>query len=412
VNPVTALAVTEDLANAIMARRQKLNQQSSMNGDNYRHRLVLGLILSLIAFLLYVNTLNHRFVLDDGPAITENHTVKQGVKGIPDLLKTDYRAGAFIAKGTLYRPLSLVMFAIEWQFFPDNPLPGHLINVFLYALTGYLLFTLLNRLMPGTSLLIAFSITLLFIVHPIHTEVIANIKSRDEILSFLFVLAALHLSVRNTNIGTLIVAGTCYFFSLMSKESSITIVAVVPVLLYFFTDMPRKKIFVTTAVFVFAASAYLILRRVVLGEISGISDVPPIDNFLVLANDFNSKTATAMEILGKYLQLMFFPHPLSIDYAYNQIPIVNWANYKPLLSVSAYLGMIVLALFRIQKKELWVFGIIFYLITMSLYTNLFITIGSGFGERFLYVPCLGFCIAIVALLAKLWKFSGQPQKLQ
>ncbi|MDZ4843917.1 MAG: tetratricopeptide repeat protein [Chitinophagales bacterium] len=370
--------------------------------QNKQHRFMLGIALAVVAFLLYVNTLGHEFVLDDSNAVTENHIVKQGVKGIGELLSTDYRAGYWTAKGTLYRPLSLVMFAIEWELFPNNPFPGHLMNVLFYALTAYLLFMLLCRLMPAVSLIVPFLITLLFTVHPIHTEVVANIKSRDEILSFLFVLAGLHLGLnylKNEKMSALIGAAACYFFSFMAKESSITMLAAIPVMLYFFTDVPLRKNLLVTGFFVGGAVVYLMLRKIVLGEISDVSDVLLIDNFLIAAKDFSAKTATAVMILGKYLGLLFFPHPLSIDYAYNQIPIVSWTNFKPLLSLAAYLVLAGVALWRWKKKELWVFGILFYLISISLFSNMLITIGSGFGERFLYVPSLGFCITIVALLA-------------
>ncbi len=388
----------------------KQKQHSAVAEHCKSHKLVLGLVLSIIAFLLYANTLNHEFVLDDSNAVTENHVVKQGVKGIPELLKTDYRAGYWTAKGTLYRPLSLVMFAIEWELFPNNPFPGHLMNVLLYSLTIYMLFALLSRLMASASLIIPFLITLLFAVHPIHTEVVANIKSRDEILSFVLALGALHLMLnylKREKMTLLIAAAVLYFLSFMAKESSITILAVVPVMLYFFTDAPLKKNLTITGFFIGGAGVYLILRKIVLGEITDIPDVLLIDNFLILATDFATKTATAFKILGKYLVLLFFPHPLSIDYAYNQIPIVNWTNWKALLSLAVYALLSAIALIRFKKKEMWVFGLIFYLITISLYSNIFITIGSGFGERFLYVPSLGFCISIIALLGLLFKSGGK-----
>lgn len=402
-----------------LTRREKIAQHAQAAQEKKKHtaltepqpkqRLILGLALAVIAFALYANTLGHEFVLDDSNAVTENHIVKQGVKGIGELLATDYRAGYWTAKGTLYRPLSLVMFAIEWELFPNNPLPGHLINVLLYALTAYVLFTLLCRLLPAVPLIVPFLITLLFTAHPVHTEVVANIKSRDEILSFLFVIGALHLSLnflKNERFATLAGAAGLYFLSFMAKESSITMLAAVPVLLYFFTAAPMKKILTVAGFFLGGAIFYLLLRRMVLGEITDISDVLLIDNFLIAAKDFSTKTATAVLILGKYLGLLFFPHPLSIDYAYNQIPVVGWANVKPLLSLAAYLVLAGIVLWRWKKKELWVFGIVFYFISISLYSNLVITIGSGFGERFLYVPSLGFCIALAGLLVTL--FAAKP----
>ncbi len=395
------------LKEKIAQRQQEVKQQPrtrDASAHNLKHIRFLGLVLSVIAFVIYANTLGHDFILDDSNAITENHFVKQGVQGIPDLLKTDYRAGYWTAKGTLYRPLSLVMFAVEWELWPNNPFPGHLINVLLYALTAFLLFTFLCRLLPDVSLIVPPLITLLFITHPIHTEVVANIKSRDEILSFLLALGAFHVMlnyVKKESTALLAVIVFLFFLSFMAKEGSITLIAAVPVMLYFFTNIPLAKNLLVTGAFVGGAAAYLVLRKMVLGEISDIPDVMLIDNFLIAADTAGEKTATAVMILGKYLGLLFYPHPLSIDYAFNQIPIVNWSDYRPILSLLIHSLMIAVVIWRFKKKELWVFGIAFYLITISLYSNLVITIGSGFGERFLYVPSLGFCIAVVGGIAQL-----------
>ncbi|GIV33272.1 MAG: hypothetical protein KatS3mg031_0807 [Chitinophagales bacterium] len=407
------------MANRKLTRKEKFARQRTavekrkeervQFTTNKKQRLLIGLLLAAIAFALYANTLRHGFLLDDSNAIIENHFVKQGIRGIPDLLVTDYRAGYWTAKGTLYRPLSLVMFAIEWELFPNNPFPGHLINVLLYALTAFLLFSLLCRLLSGVALIIPALITLLFITHPIHTEVVANIKSRDEILSFLFALGALHMVLdynRNAKPASLAAAAGLYFLSLMSKESSITLIAAVPVMVYFFSNVPVRKNLIISVCFASGAVVYLVLRKFILGEISDIPDVLLIDNFLVAAKSVSEKTATAFMILGKYLYMLFVPHPLSIDYAYNQIPIVRWTDYRPIISLLVYVILAGIVIRRMKKKELWVFGIAFYLITISLYSNLVITIGSGFGERFLYVPSLGFSIAVIGLLEKLFPVRG------
>src|SRR5256885_12012961 len=115
-----------------MAQKKKTPPHSSDKGVR-RSRILFGCALSLVAFLLYVSTLSYGFVLDDAQAITRNGIVTQGIQGIPELLRSDYQAGSRISKGTLYRPLSLIMFAIEWHFFPGDPFPGHLINVVLYG---------------------------------------------------------------------------------------------------------------------------------------------------------------------------------------------------------------------------------------------------------------------------------------
>ena len=96
----------------------------------------VGILLGLIAFLLYSNTINFAYVLDDSAAIVENQFVKKGIAGIPDLLKSDFWHFSNLQLG-YYRPLSLITFAIEQQFFNSNPHISHFVNVLIYAFTGY-----------------------------------------------------------------------------------------------------------------------------------------------------------------------------------------------------------------------------------------------------------------------------------
>src|SRR5690606_11975243 len=93
--------------------------------------------------------------------------------------------GYFKDESNLYRPLPRLMFALEWKLAPGNASLSHWINVLLFALSCTFLFRVLARLINGKYYLL-FMAMLLYAVHPIHTEVVANIKSRDEILSLLF----------------------------------------------------------------------------------------------------------------------------------------------------------------------------------------------------------------------------------
>ena len=102
----------------------------------------LGVACACLAVLLYVNTLNHGYALDDYPTIYGNRLTTAGVRGIPTMLHTGYWYGLDGLNDWLYRPLSLVMFASEWQIAPAAPAVGHWVNVVLYALTAV---TYLNR---------------------------------------------------------------------------------------------------------------------------------------------------------------------------------------------------------------------------------------------------------------------------
>src|ERR1041385_5062585 len=101
----------------------------SADASMLRLKRRLALALAVIAAALYLNTINHGFNLDDTSAITENWVVKQGVSGIPTIFKTPYRYGYWVSEDELYRPVPLALFATLWQIFPNNPLPGHILNI-------------------------------------------------------------------------------------------------------------------------------------------------------------------------------------------------------------------------------------------------------------------------------------------
>ena len=366
----------------------------------------MGLICALLAFFLYANTLGHDYAVDDGTVIKNNKLTVQGVKAIPEILTSAYRKGFWERKEGVYRPLSVVMFAIEYQLAPDKPFAGHLVNVLLYALTGWLLFITLCRLFPGKNFLLPFAITLLFIAHPIHTEVVANIKSRDEILCFLLVISSVYFLLRQRSKPSPVNVAGCaisYFLALLSKENAMTALAVFPLILYFFTAADLKKIILQSLVFGLVAIVYLGLRYMALGGLNYNVEILVINNSLIEAPDGLSRFASAMMIMGRYLLLLLFPHPLTFDYSYNQIPNVGIGDFKALLSIVLYAGLVIYAFKNLKAKNPVSFGIFFFLLTMSLVSNLVILIEAVMGERFTYMPSLGFAIAAGTALTMLLK---------
>ncbi len=387
--------------------KKEPNKATQSNNKNW----IWGLAIALLGFLIYANTLGHDFALDDFSAIKDNYVTKQGVSGIPTIWQEHYRFGYWNSVGELYRPLPLTMFAIEWEIVPDTPAIHHFVNVFLYALTGLLLFLLLSKILESKSQLIAFLATILFIAHPVHTEIVANIKSRDEILAFLFFLITLHLIwsyIYRHKTSYLILGSLSYGLALFSKESAITFLALFPLIIYFFSPTTWKRIGVVTTALLFPAVLFLIVRSQVLsGFVTGGKVNSVLDNLLVAIDQPIDRMATTILLLGKYLWTMVFPHPLGSDVGYNQIPATNFGDWRVLLSLVAHLGMIGVAIWGFKKKHIWSFCALFYGISFSIFSNVFVEIGSSFGERFLYIPLLGFTLALAYGLQQVFPAKGQ-----
>src|ERR1017187_6894499 len=115
-----------------LSKNNTLNSSSSLSEQ--RLIFILGIIVSIFGFLLYMNTIGNDYALDDVAVITKNKFVQNGFNGIPTILHTFYWQGYWDLNAGLYRPLSLILFAIEWQIFPDAPHIYHFINVVLFAI--------------------------------------------------------------------------------------------------------------------------------------------------------------------------------------------------------------------------------------------------------------------------------------
>ncbi len=372
--------------------------------------LKLSLVIALIAFLLYSNTLKHQFVLDDYSVIKENQMTKGGTSSLKEIFANSYRTGYGNNENNLYRPLTKAMFAIEWQLSPDNAHFHHLINVLMYAFVCVLLFIVLLRY-TKINVYILFLTALIFAAHPIHTEVVANIKSRDEISSMLFLLLSLlciHKYLANNKIILLITTLLCFFLALLSKESAIVYVALAPLFIYFFTETSLKNNMKITASLGVVAVLYMLLHLKIIGSI-GIKNIPVIDNSLMFSTNVIEQKATAIFIMGKYFLLMLFPHPLSSDYSFNTIPMVTSIGHLGfLLALAFHVFLLYFAIKKIKEKHVLSFCILFYLGSMALASNIFMMIGTHLAERLLFFPSVAFCLALVYFLCKALKidFTG------
>ncbi|MFA5782847.1 MAG: tetratricopeptide repeat protein, partial [Bacteroidales bacterium] len=364
------------------------------------------------ALLLYANSLFNQYALDDRLMITENQFTKKGFNGIGDILSTDSFVGFFgkqknLVAGGRYRPLSHITFAIEYALFGFNPFIGHLINILLYAFSCLLVYKALLKLFPSGNkhwyLTIPFIATMLFIAHPIHTEVVANIKGRDEILSLLGSFGALYFILKyieKDRTLDLVWASLVFFFALMSKENAITFVVIIPLTLYFFTKSPLKKALISMGCLAVVSVIFIFIRYSVLGFLMGSKiEYELLNNPFIGANTVQ-KFATIFYTWGKYLILLLFPHPLTHDYYPKQIPIIGMTDFRAILSLLFYLFLIAYAFLRIRKKDVVSYCILFFGLAFSISSNLIFPIGTFMNDRFMFIPLLGFSIVIAYLFVE------------
>lgn len=353
-----------------------------------------------VAFLLYASTLGHGYALDDGMVITGNRFTTQGIAGIGELLTRDSFAGALGSDQVLdqgrYRPLSLVTFALEWQLFRRNPAVGHGVNVLLYALTAVLLFRVVRSLGGGNPGWAA-ATTALFVVHPVHTEVVANIKSRDELLVFLFFLIVLDRFSRVRDLAHWSRAWlgglAAFILALFSKESAVLFPVLLAAGLWTWGRPARSitKLFLVMSVL---TAGFLGWRYSVVDP--GAESLDLMNN-PYLGASVGQKYATIAIVLLRYLGLLFWPARLSYDYSIWQIPLCSSADPVAWVSLVLHVGMLVLMLDGIRRRRAYGFGLLVYSLGLLPVSNLLINVGAPMGERFLYLPSFGFFLALLDL---------------
>jgi tetratricopeptide (TPR) repeat protein len=248
-------------------------------------------------------------------------------------------------------------------------------------------------------------ILLLYALHPIHTEVVASIKSRDTLLSAFFLFGALYLwltTISRSN-GLKVLSGILFFISLLSKEEGITFLAVVFLISYIFFKMSVFRSLKETVPFLLGAFAYLIIRSIVLDKSTETFD--SVLNNVIYPLKGQERVATNLFVYLYYIKLLIFPFPLSVDYSFGQITPKTFSDGWVILSFIFFLFITVSAFKNLSKRTVIGFGVMYYLSTFSIFSNFTesTTIGATIGERFLFLPSIGFCTILVYSLYLLAK---------
>jgi protein O-mannosyl-transferase len=390
------------------------------------NRYVQYSFIVLFCFVLYGNTIQSDYALDDALVITQNNFTHKGFAGLKDIFSYDSFKGSgdtYInsVSGGRYRPLSIATFAIEHQFFGENPHISHFLNIVFYALTCLLLFILLSKILARYSNShwyhsIPFVATLLFAAHPIHTEVVANIKSRDEILSLLFSLCNLWLVLKylsTQKIVFLILSPFTFILALLSKEIAAIFVIIIPATIYFFSIISYKKIAIVMIPMLVFFIVFLFLRNSMIAKTTtDVKYVHDVMNYSFADMNFAQKWATIIFCLGVYLKLLFIPHPLTWDYYPYHIKIMEWSNFWVIASLILLILLAFLMIKGLKSKSIVSYSIILFMLPLGLTANILFPVGAFMCERFLYISSIGFVIVIAWLFAvHLYKIKLKPLAL-
>ena len=361
------------------------------------------LMLLAVVFLLYFNTLFNGYSIDDEIVIQHNEWVKSGLSGVYDIFTNHYDTGG--NQGYEYRPITLLTFALEYHFFGENPFISHFISLLLYVLLCYQLYLLFLQMKLDKQPLLLGLTLLLFLIHPIHTEVLNNIKSRDELLSILFGLLCLRYVLKFTDKNKwkyLFLAFIFIVIASLSKISAVIFVGIAPLILYFFRTTNWKQIISIPVLLFLGALTYVLISSFIIAE----QDTQLIRTFEFYENplieaSYAERIPAAIYLFGYQSSLLLFPFPLSFYYGYDFIKITTWLDWLTYVNLIVLVTLVYVCIKGLSKKRFISFFLLFYFVSIFPYLN-YIALSPGIvAERFLFLASIPFCLGIAWSLLQL-----------
>ncbi|MGQ9897262.1 MAG: tetratricopeptide repeat protein [Acidobacteriota bacterium] len=377
----------------------------------------IGFVAVVLAWLVYANTLFNGFVYDDISIIQTNPYITDW-RRIPELFAKGYWAHKTGGGGN-YRPLTIITFTLEYAFWRLAPLGYHLVNSLLHVVNVALLFRLLRcyRVAPG----IAGVAALVFAVHPVHTEAVANVIGRAELLGMFFgglmwwawVAARRARRAWFRSWAWRSAAALAYLGAVFSKENMVTL----PAALWLAEVlMARRRCFlygaltsrlshlwnVTFPFWILAAALipYFWLRSLA-GE--GISQMAGVGIVSLTGYTLWQRAIIMLEVGLIWYRLLFVGYPLRPQYDITNVPVaVDWNEWK-MVGLLLHAGLVVALGYAWRRVPLVAFAIGFWFITLSIVSNVPIPLGMLVGERWLYVPSVGYAIAFGYAAWLVWK---------
>lgn len=381
---------------------------SDAHEERTRGHMLAFLLLLVVCFSAFANTLENPFISDDKSYIAENHLVRS---------ETDVRAifsstyPPFSQSQGLYRPLTTLSYRLNASWVGGlRPYGFHYVNIFLHVVASFLVYLLLRELVGRA--LVAVAGGLVFAVHPVHTEAVSWIVGRAEILAALFALASLLAGLRAVRSGSTVrfaglslVSAGLFGLGVFSKETAAVAPLLFPLLLRPGTQhspVSTKRLAFLYGGFSVFAAGYLAARWFVLGSLGmagGYQAFYGMDGWVRLY--------TMATVFPLYLKLLVFPYPLSIDHA---VPFRTTLGDPWVLGGMVLCAMYLAAIgLAARRKDMRLLAGLAWIPAALLPVLNIIPVGAVMAERFLYLPSVGIVMIGALALARLLPASaGRP----
>ena len=364
------------------------------------------IILVLSTFILYGWTYSFHYSLSD-PYILG------ALSKLPNNLNSLYLVFSQSFATVDYRPVSILSFCIERLFVGyTDPHVSHLVNVFLYSIISILIyqFVVVCKFMENKQQLhlLAFLCAFLFIIHPNHVSVVANIKSRDNLLSMLFGLAGCIQFIKlidDRKLYRIVWMLLLFYFAFLSKLDVYAFLSVPVFIVYLFRNTDKKTIFYIAAGSILLFLIIVISRSAITTSVTNnaIINMTFDKNPLVGNDTFINRLSLTFTSLFYYLKFLVIPSGYHFIFGYNQIPLKGLFCLENMIAISTICILTFLAIKKFYSNKIYIFCLLFFIFSITYALNYFDIIANIVMDRYNFIPSLAFCLALAALCIEYYK---------
>lgn len=352
--------------------------------------IISVIIIIVLGFLVYSNSLNGKFVYDDEYLVKDNAFIKSLAR-LPSVFYKDVGSGADRAY-SFYRPVLILTYALDYAIWGIKPFGYHLSSTIFHILAALCVYWFITVLFE--SRLLALFTASLFVVHPVHVEAVSYISGRSDplvlifsLLTFIFYLKVLRTDkVRGWLAGMVL----SYALALLSREITVTLPILMLLYHYIFRQRIKLKAYLPL---LGMAIFYVVIRMTVLSYIT---------MKIKYDTTFMDRLPGAFVAIFNYARLLIFPFDLRMEYGYIKPSFLD----PRVIAGAIILVSLIYCAVRLRKSvKLITFCIGWFFIAILPTLNLY-PINAYMAEHWLYLPSIGFFLAAASGIMVLWEKKG------
>lgn len=358
-----------------------------------RGKVFLSVILiALLGFAVYANSINGKFIWDDSHHVEDNAYIRDW-SNLPKFFTESMAAGADAPTlYSFYRPFQLITYTLDYSIWKLDPRGYHLTNIILHVLASLSIFWLISVLYKDWKLSLFTS--LLFVVHPVHTEAVSYIAGRADslVLMFMFLCFVFYIKALDRNkISSYILMTASYILAVLSKELSL----ILPVFLFLYHYTFRRKILWKAILPVLAINiGYIVLRLTTLKFLS---------SNVVHKTTYMQRAAGFFIAMVNYIKVMVLPTDLHMEYGNS---FFNFTYPRSWAGIAVVIVLIILIMRTRAARNIVFFTLTWFMIGILPASGLIYPINAYMAEHWLYLPSIGIFLLLSKGLVLLFEEKG------